>query len=320
MRIILLALCLWLGQVSTEKSCPSPKISQGFLVPQQEYYSHGTKVLYGCNPGQKPALQTWWGELKCHNGMWSHTPHCVAITDCIAPVVKNAKPVLPRVSYPDNSTVTFKCEKGFKAEGHDSLEATCENGVWSRLSGCTRLRFACHAPVRVLNALITQPYRDTFEPSEQVEYICKKGYELVGDNNSTCKNGQWTPAPTCVLEDPRNPSNTGPVIANVKNCDEYPTIEHGDVYTSGKAALTVRCAAHYKRMGPEQVMCVNGQWSDLPVCKAPCKLDQSRFTYVQREYMEHSETESFFCSGIHRVSVKCDDGRAYYKGCQWNDW
>ncbi|XP_017558856.1 complement factor H-related protein 2-like [Pygocentrus nattereri] len=105
-------------------------------------------------------------------------------------------------------------------------------------------------------------------------------------------------------------------------CGDYPAVENANVTeVLGGLILKVSCAALYKLVGPEEVMCVKGKWSDLPACKAPCRLDQSKFRSPQREYMQHGEISTFMCSSSFlRVHIKCEDGRAYYKGCGNHDW
>ncbi|XP_036452557.1 complement factor H-related protein 5-like isoform X4 [Colossoma macropomum] len=318
MRIILLTLCVWLCQASTEelKNCQRPSLHNGFLVPRQDAYNHGTKVSYGCNSGLKPVVETWWGELLCGNGEWSHTPHCVSMSDCIAPVVPHATPKPSQVSYPVNSTVTFVCDKGYEFEKKELRQVVCENGEWGPLPTCNRNKNACDAPSHVPNALITQPYRDTFEEGETIEYRCKEGYKFEGKGTSTCEKSKWDHTPKCESDVPSGP---GPSHAL---CGDYPTIEHGDVTEDrDRRVLKVQCAALYKLEGPKEVRCVNRKWSDLPVCKAPCRLDQSKFQYRQREYMQHGEQDWFFClSSPSYVQVKCDNGRALYRGCGDRDW
>uniref|UniRef100_A0AAR2L8H0 Sushi domain-containing protein n=1 Tax=Pygocentrus nattereri TaxID=42514 RepID=A0AAR2L8H0_PYGNA len=101
------------------------------------------------------------------------------------------------------------------------------------------------------------------------------------------------------------------------HCGDLPIIEHGDVTKAPDGlALTVRCAYLHKLDGPAEVKCVDRKWTQLPACKAPCKLDQSKFYYSQREYMLHGVEEGFFCTALSRVQVKCDNGKALYRGCE----
>uniref|UniRef100_W5K343 Sushi domain-containing protein n=1 Tax=Astyanax mexicanus TaxID=7994 RepID=W5K343_ASTMX len=319
MKIILLAVCGWLFQANTDaQNCLSPTLEHGYLVPEQLSYQHLSDLSYGCDPGLKSSAGSWWGVIKCENGKWSQTPLCIDLRDCFAPEVSHAEPVQPvQTSYPSNSSVTFACDKGYEFET-DWQEAVCVDGEWM-LPVCSRKASACDAPVHVAHTVIKQPYRSAFDLHEKVEYECKKGYELIGQKISYCMVKVWTREPQCVLEEPR-PSPAEPAQP-VRYCTGYPMIENGDVVEQEDGVtLEVQCAYLYKRLGPLKVTCVNGQWSELPVCKAPCKLDQSAVDFRKREYMTHGEQESFNCTDHSRVNVTCDNGRAYYTGCGWNEW
>ncbi|KAL7879416.1 hypothetical protein SRHO_G00016700 [Serrasalmus rhombeus] len=383
MKIILLTLSVWLCQASAIdlKDCKRPPLRNGFLVPWRDIYDHGTKVSYGCNKGLKPVVETWWGELLCGNGEWSHTPHCVPESNCIAPVVPHATPKPSQVSYPNNSIVTFVCDKGYEFELQlQKKEATCENGEWGPLPKCQRKRNACDAPSHVPNALIKHPYRDTFDEGETITYLCKEGYEFEGKSKSTCTKSTWDHTPKCapkaegpsfsrVTECGAYPSvNNGkldisdfaltfrcyppyelrgppqvmclrghwsevpvceeksddsyrPEYSHVRHCGDLPIIAHGDVTEAPDGlSLTVRCARLYELDGPAEVKCVNRKWTQLPACKAPCRLDRSKFKYSKKEYMRHGEEDWFYCTAVSTVQVKCDNGRALYSGCGDDDW
>ncbi|KAL7876669.1 hypothetical protein AOLI_G00116320 [Acnodon oligacanthus] len=200
MKIVLLTVCVWLSQASAVdlKSCKRPPLRDGFLVPQQGVYEHGTKVSYGCNEDLKPVGETWWGELLCGNGEWSHTPHCVPRKNCIAPAVPHLTPKPSQVSYPSDSIITFVCDKGYEFELQlQEKQVACKNGQWESLPTCKRKRNACDAPSHVPNALITQPYQETFDEGETITYLCKDGYEIEGKAESTCKKSTWDHTPKC---------------------------------------------------------------------------------------------------------------------------
>ncbi|XP_066536823.1 complement factor H-related protein 5-like isoform X2 [Hoplias malabaricus] len=389
MRLIVLSLWVWLCHANTdERSCQSPVLEHGFLVPEKEQYDHKEEVSYSCNTGFKPALETWWGKIACNNGQWSHTPHCINITDCITPDVPHAKPVPSQVSFSDKSKVDFVCDKGFEFRDAESHKVVCERGKWTKLPVCSQKTTSCRAPNHSPNVMIKGPYRDVFEEGETIEYLCEQNYEFERKGTRECVKGGWSQMPSCVPS--KKPAPDGgsdevkPVFTKVRDCGAHPTVDHGrveeveggwslrvkcdpdyklvgseqvmcvgrqwsirptcvaeslrpaepsrgcDVYPTVKngvffeleprKSIRFECATLYKRLGPERVRCVNGQWSVLPVCKAPCKLDLTRLYYRQTsEYMEHGE-KNFKCSLFNTVAVHCDDGKAYYRGCDWNEW
>lgn len=57
--------------------------------------------------------------------------------------------------------------------------------------------FTCNPPPRVENAIVNHPYDNAFNEEDQVEYVCRKGYELVGESFSKCYIRNWSRQPTC---------------------------------------------------------------------------------------------------------------------------
>lgn len=57
--------------------CPSPILSSGYFVPEQQEYTNGTTLTYACDTGHKPVVEGWWATSTCQNGKWSHTPQCI---------------------------------------------------------------------------------------------------------------------------------------------------------------------------------------------------------------------------------------------------
>lgn len=58
-------------------NCSPPTIKGGFSGPLLDVYEHRSTVYYSCDRGLKPALYTWWEELRCSNGTWTPTPRCI---------------------------------------------------------------------------------------------------------------------------------------------------------------------------------------------------------------------------------------------------
>ncbi|KAK5920439.1 hypothetical protein CgunFtcFv8_024249 [Champsocephalus gunnari] len=58
-------------------------------------------------------------------------------------------------------------------------------------------------------------------------------------------------------------------VSEVHTCGARPLVTDGDVVENTGRSLRYRCAAHYKRVGPEVVVCYSdGTWSEAPTCKA----------------------------------------------------
>lgn len=66
------------------QGCQSPAIAQGYLVPEQESYEHGSEVSYACDSGLKSTSNTWWGvrlNVKTVNG-----PTCLCVLVSFIPL------------------------------------------------------------------------------------------------------------------------------------------------------------------------------------------------------------------------------------------
>ncbi|GAA6111532.1 complement factor H-like, partial [Tachysurus ichikawai] len=104
------------------------------------------------------------------------------------------------------------------------------------------------------------------------------------------------------------------------DCGTRPLIENGDfTELPGGNKLLVQCKFLYKRVGPEQVTCVSGVWTELPVCKPPCKLDRTRFSanYHPDEYLQEGEMKRFYCFkggyyNYYSITIRCTNGQAAY--------
>ncbi|KAK3546573.1 hypothetical protein QTP70_029961, partial [Hemibagrus guttatus] len=342
-------------------------------------------------------------------------------TWCITPHVPNAQPTHElESSYPVDATVAFQCNRGYQFDGTKE-EAECVDGSW-KLPQCKRSRYSCGAPARVNYVIITQPYQDAFEHTDQLHYVCAKGYKASRGAYSSCSSGSWYPEIKCeritcgkpvvrngetdrtlrnsynigdkvqfkcrssyefvdtdfaecvetgtwnlpecrprsatVCKDPRvshgRPAedlaesyptkssvrfecDRGYVfegsafavctngqwdlpVCKLRDCGDQPLIENGDVsqLPSGKE-LRVQCKVLYKRVGPEIVRCGSGGWTELPVCKPPCKLDKRRIhSSHTEEYLPEGERKSFYCaSGRAWTDVQCINGQAAYSDCYY---
>ncbi|XP_076829356.1 coagulation factor XIII B chain-like isoform X2 [Brachyhypopomus gauderio] len=339
MRIIILLLCICSSQAEKVlKKCLPPTIPHGFLVPENDIYEHGAIVFYGCGKDLKPAIKTWVPEFKCDDGKWSHNPECIPKSACIATEVSHAQ-LQDEFNrwYPNNTRVQYVCDKGY--ESKKVVSATCTDGKWT-LPVCTRHIYACGPPDLVDNGVVLTPYKDVFGNGEIVKFACKNGYKMDGIAYKTCNKGTWTHV-QCELEratleiakptqrpslpggDHKIPTHSGSG-SSVSLCGPYPSIKNGDMFEQPDGfALKVQCASLYKLEGPDEVMCVNKEWTAVPICKEPCKLDQKLFYYDQPEYIQHGVVRNEYCARPNswkNLYVKCNNGRALYRGCGHKDW
>ncbi|KAG7526015.1 hypothetical protein JOB18_035540 [Solea senegalensis] len=201
--------------------CRAPRLVKGFVVPEQETYSHGSKISYSCDNGHKPAVEGWWATSTCHNGTWSQPPQCIDNNACIPPVIPNAEYTATSNGWHANKDVIrTTCDKGYEHKDY-AATATCINGTWSSLPVCESRQTAtgsghggsgtavggagssgggihtvpvsrCGDPPRVEHAEVVET-RDMF-----VRYQCNNFFTEVGPEEVMCfSDGRWSQLPTC---------------------------------------------------------------------------------------------------------------------------
>uniref|UniRef100_A0A4W5KZW8 Sushi domain-containing protein n=1 Tax=Hucho hucho TaxID=62062 RepID=A0A4W5KZW8_9TELE len=95
--------------------------------------------------------------------------------------------------------IYYSCNVGFKpSTGGWWGEATCTEGTWSGILECIAQGVPCDPPPKVENAIVEIPYQNKYIYGFEVNYECRKFFEIDGLNKITCENGNWTtPPPTC---------------------------------------------------------------------------------------------------------------------------
>nr|XP_060630525.1 complement factor H-related protein 2 [Anolis sagrei ordinatus] len=120
-------------------------------------------------------------------------------------------------------------------------------------------------------------------------------------------------------------------------CGRPPAIPHGDIlellktdYSAGEI-VTYKCQSFYVLRGSPEVHCVNGNWTELPVCIDPCivtveemNLNNIRLRWIETEklYMKSRDMVEFSCKDgfePHPLSYmfrqRCIEGRLVYPKC-----
>ncbi|KAK3567808.1 hypothetical protein QTP86_026749, partial [Hemibagrus guttatus] len=278
------------------QNCRRPALEKGFFVPHNDIYEHDVTISYGCDSGLKPALETWWGRITCSDGKWSHIPQCINKTWCITPHVPNAQPTHElESSYPVDATVAFQCNRGYQFDGTKE-EAECVDGSW-KLPQCKRSRYSCGAPARVNYVIITQPYQDAFEHTDQLHYVCAKGYKASRGAYSSCSSGSWYPEIKCERITCGKPV--------VRNGETDRTLRNS--YNIGDK-VQFKCRSSYEFVDTDFAECVEtGTWN-LPECRprsaAVCKDPRISHGRPAEDLAESYPTRS-------SVRFECDRGYVF---------
>ncbi|XP_040118852.1 complement decay-accelerating factor isoform X8 [Oryx dammah] len=208
--------------------------------------------------------------------------------DCsLPPDVPNAQATLGRLtSFPEQSTVTYKCNKGFVKVPGKADSVVCQNNKWSELAEfCNR---SCDVPTRLLFASLKKSYsqQNYFPEGSTVEYECRPGYirdpSLSG--NITClQNFMWS-----------KPDR----FCKKKSCPKPREIENGHVNITTDlllgATIYFSCNTGYKLVGAASSFCApmgnTVGWTDgFPecqkiLCPEPPKVDHGMIQEKQNSY------------------------------------
>ncbi|XP_033056533.1 complement factor H isoform X4 [Trachypithecus francoisi] len=248
----------YMGKWSTPPQCEGlpckspPEISHGVVAHTSDSYQYGEEVTYKCSEGfgiDGPAI------AKCLGEKWSHPPSCIK-TDCLSlPSFENAIPMGEKKdSYKSGEQVTYTCPTNYKMDGPSTV--TCINSRWTGRPTCRDT--SCVNPPRVQNAHIVSRQMSKYASGERVRYECRSPYEMFGDEEVMCVNGNWTEPPQCK-------DSTG-------KCGPPPPIDNGDTTSfplsvyAPDSSVEYKCQDLYQLEGNKRITCRNGQWSDPPKC------------------------------------------------------
>ncbi|XP_049602572.1 complement factor H-related protein 1-like isoform X1 [Syngnathus scovelli] len=281
--------------VSSSYFCRAPLLNGGYVVPQQDTYSHGTVLPYACENGLKPAVNGWWGTTTCQNGKWSPQPQCIDDKNCIPPAIAHAKFTSSLMGWYENGKVIrITCDAGYSYKDGNAI-AQCVNGSWDSVPICERSIQACDEPPRIPHAVIINqgPRQDVYAPDTETLYECEDGYDLEGNQKKSifCIGGTWSVAPPCIKQAKptpgsattstgsetrpagggRRPSsgsesgNTGgssgntdstdPQITTIDQCGTTPVVTNGEIVERDAMFLKYQCGSFYKQLGPDKVFC-----------------------------------------------------------------
>nr|XP_061794954.1 complement factor H-like [Nerophis lumbriciformis] len=270
--------------ISEGRPCQAPTLDGGYIVPEQDIYSHGATLSFACEKGLKPATQGWWATTTCLDGKWATQPQCIDINNCIPPFIPNGKFTWSASGWYENGfVIRVKCDAGYSYKNYDAT-ASCVNGTWLSVPTCERSQQACDAPPKIPHAvIINNPHQDVYASDTELLFECEDGFTVEGTQKKAifCIFGTWSPAPPCV-----------------DRCGDTPVVADGEIMKRTSRFLKYQCGSFYKRVGPEKVVCyANGQWSATPTCKATyCSVDQHpRLKFDGVKFLTDGETVELEC-------------------------
>uniref|UniRef100_A0A8C0KJ38 CD55 molecule (Cromer blood group) n=1 Tax=Canis lupus dingo TaxID=286419 RepID=A0A8C0KJ38_CANLU len=176
------------------------------------------------------------------------------------PVVPNAQPILgDRDSFPENITVTYKCNEGFVKVPGKSDSVICLDSKWSQVAEFCNQK-SCPNPGGLRHGHVTIPNDILFGSS--ISFSCNVGYRLVGAISSYCvladNSVEWSdPLPEC----------------QEIFCPDPPEISNGLIYDPQKTyvyqqSVKYKCTIGFTLIGENSIYCTvkddQGEWSGPP--------------------------------------------------------
>ncbi|XP_034005924.1 LOW QUALITY PROTEIN: sushi, von Willebrand factor type A, EGF and pentraxin domain-containing protein 1 [Trematomus bernacchii] len=161
-------------------------------VTEGDSYNYGDFVMYSCLPGfdmKGDSVQTCQGDRT-----WSGTqPVCVAQSCGPPPTVQHAQVQMTGDTHLHNAS--YVCDAGLQLVGLKTLVCVA-NGTWSLPAPTCEVAKGCGSPREVLHGRVQE---HSLNSGRAVEFLCDKGYRLVGDSLVVCLGGNtWSSTfPTC---------------------------------------------------------------------------------------------------------------------------
>ncbi|KAJ4948970.1 hypothetical protein JOQ06_020490, partial [Pogonophryne albipinna] len=161
-------------------------------VTEGDSYNYGDFVMYSCLPGfdmKGDSVQTCQGDRT-----WSDTqPECVAQSCGPPPTVQHAQVQMTGDTH--LHTASYVCDAGLQLVGLKTLVCVA-NGTWSLPAPTCEVVKSCDSAREVLHGRVQE---HSLNSGRAVEFLCDKGYRLVGDSLVVCLGGNtWSSTfPTC---------------------------------------------------------------------------------------------------------------------------
>ncbi|XP_039739397.1 complement factor H-like isoform X2 [Pteropus medius] len=282
-------------------------IQNGFVSESESTYPVDKEAHYKCKGGYVTEDGQTTGSIRCLQSGWSAQPRC--IKSCDMPIFENARATGDATWFKVNDNLVYECHDGYKnGDGHTRGSIQCGNNGWSDTATCREKE--CGVP-NIEQDVIAEPKKIKYKVGDVLKFSCRNRLKIVGSDSVQCYHFGWSPSPpTCKGE--------------VQSCGPRPSLLNGEAkntpreeYAHGEVVGYV-CNPRFLMKGSNHIQCVDGQWTDLPICveeDSTCGTVpelangyavSSAPPYHHGESVEFNCTETFVMIG--RSSVTCVRG------------
>ncbi|XP_071342393.1 complement factor H isoform X12 [Trachinotus anak] len=291
----------WAGNsYCREVRCDRKHYSNAEIIGRaKSSYKYNEQVEYLCQNGYEGRFS-----ITCGQNGWIGSPQCREVT-CEEIHYPDAEIIgKTKSSYKFNEQVEYACKEGY--DGRFSI--TCGQNGWT---GSPQCREVTCPQKRYQNAETIGGAKSSYKYNEQVEYVCKDGFE--GRFSITCGQNGWIGSQEC-----REESSCGklPVIPNMK------VTSGRDDYEKG-ASVQIICEEGYTAQ-IETLTCLEGKWNydaeslkdicapNVRPCGLPPKVENAIVeTSPQKEYASGSDV-TYRCRDHYTIkgdaTITCNNG------------
>uniref|UniRef100_E1BFN5 Sushi domain-containing protein n=1 Tax=Bos taurus TaxID=9913 RepID=E1BFN5_BOVIN len=184
-----------------EWSCPQncistncvnlPTFDDAVLIDQEkDFYRSGEQVAFKClSYYQLDGSNT----IQCIKSKWIGRTAYRDVSWVNPPQVENAIIHNQKSRYHSGEKAHYECIGNYDLFGE--IHVVCLNGTWTKPPQC---KGKCGPPPTIENGDITSLLKSVYPPGVIVEYRCQAYYELRGNRNVVCQNGEWSEPPKCL--------------------------------------------------------------------------------------------------------------------------
>ncbi|XP_035578151.1 complement factor H isoform X2 [Zalophus californianus] len=229
-------------------------IENGFFSEYEFAYPLNKETQYQCKSGYVTPDGKTSGSITCLHSGWSPQPTC--IKSCDMPVLENARIKSNGTWFKLNDKLDYECHDGFESRDGRTGSIVCDNDGWSHKPACYEIE--CKVP-EVGEYLVPEPRKHKYRVGDLLKFSCRQRLKRVGPDSVQCYHFGWSPnLPTCKEQTKQCPPPPQLLNGEVKETDKE-IYEHNDL-------VEYICNTRFLMKGFNKIQCVDGQWTDLPMC------------------------------------------------------
>ncbi|XP_062991153.1 coagulation factor XIII B chain isoform X2 [Elgaria multicarinata webbii] len=346
----------WAPAPKCYKKCARPPLDHGGFSDKKLSYKIRESLQYRCDSGYQTPEGSRNETIQCLQDGWSALAQCtdadatsMALDTCSAPDLLHGHYHTAQRVFKLNEKLQYECDDGYlTAGGHTREEVQCRRPDWSLIPKCTKRRNKCPPPPQPPNSKELSNVR-TYHHGDILHLMCKPPFQIRGSDVIRCENGKWTSPPKCTVLSPV--SDVGSVASTDvrhnlepdRNCSSPPEVKNGLITSTVDRFLTsyktdssvrYRCNSFHLMKGPNAVHCVQGHWTEPPICLEPCLIDEENAGNhniemkwrLEEELLHflHGDVIEFVCKPGYalppsiresQLLVQCTNGELRYPRC-----